>query len=719
MKLLHTVLLNLLVAFLVFIVFFLLFESRIQVPAPLQVMGRAHPLLLHFPIVLLVLAWLIGCFGGKLDMEWTLVKRLVYTLLLLTAWSAAITVMAGLFLSKEGGYEDAGFQWHKWTGVALCFLCAGLVGYHGRISLARDRYPDLFKAGLTVAFVILLVAGHYGAGLTHGEDYLFEPLQPKKQKALDMETAVVFQDLVYPIFEAKCLGCHNPNKAKGGLILSDTSLMMQGGDSGPVLVGGSKEESLLVQRLLLDADHEHHMPPKGKPQLTHEELALIEAWVVSGADLDTRLALLPTDDTMRTLAVAIYGPLKSETYDFAAADAETIARLNTPYRIVTPLAQGSPALTVGFYGKASFTEQSLKELVPVGPQVVSMSLRGMPLSESDREVIGQFTNLRELVLNGTPVDDRWSETLAALPHLRTISLSGTNITEAGLVTLLAMPKLTHVYVWNTPVEAAVLDKLQQQHQNVTIERGYQDNGETILPLNNPVIRPSSNFFSDDVTVTLSHPVAGVELRYTLDGSEPDSIHSPVYQQPILLKAATQVRVKGYKSGWLSSAEVSKAFHRSANHPDYVYLISPPNPRYKGRGAFNFVDLVSGGDNHADGNWLGFQGRPMQVSFHFNEATQLDTIGVSVKQRYGARIYPPKIIRVWGGADSISARLLHSLQPKLENPKAVSASRIVEIHTAGEAIRYLRLEAEPFNPIPKGYPAEGNPAWIFVDEIIIN
>jgi len=719
MKSIHTALLNLLIAFQVFIVFFLLFENSIQVPASLQVLGRSHPLILHFPIVLLVLVWLLGCFGKKLGIEQPLVKPLIHVLLLLTAWSAAITVVAGLLLSKEGGYEGAAFQWHKWTGVVLCFLCTGLLGYFSRTSVTVRRYPNLFRIGLSVALVVLLVAGHYGAGLTHGADYLFEPIQRKEQKALDMERAVVFPDVVYPILEAKCLSCHSPSKAKGGLVLSDTTLMLQGGDSGPLLVSGSVDESLLVQRLLLDANHEHHMPPKGKPQLTDEELALIEAWVASGAALDTRLSTLSSDDTIRELAIAIYGPPKGETYDFPAADAETLAKLNTPYRIVKPLAQGSPALSAGFYGKSAFTEQSLKELAAVGTQVVSLSLSGMPVSNGDREVIGSFTNLRELILNGTPVDDGWSEALAALPNLRTISLSGTNITEAGLATLLAMPKLTRVYAWNTQVKADVLDKLQQQNKNITIERGYQDDGQTILPLNNPAIRPASRFFRDTARVVLSHPVSGVELHYTLDGSEPDSLHAPVYKEPFTIGAATVVKVKGFKSGWHSSAEVSQAFRRSAYRPDQLFLLSPPNPQYSARGAFSLTDLVSGGNNHADGKWLGFHGEPMNVSFHFDAAIRVDTIGISVKQLYGAHIYPPKTIQIWGGADSINAQLLSSFQPVLEKPEEVSAYRIVEIPTKGEAIRYLRLEAEPFVPIPQKYPAEGNPAWIFVDEIIIN
>src|SRR5690606_21826112 len=98
-----------------------------------------------------------------------------------------------------------------------------------------------------------------------------------------------------------------------------------------------------------------------------------------------------------------------------------------------------------------------------------------------------------------------------------------------------------------------------------------------------------------------------------------------------LKAATPIRVKGYKSGWLSSAEVSTVFYRSANRPDRVHLLSSPDPRYKGRGAFNVADLVSGGDNHEDGKWLGYHGQPMNVSFHFNEAIDMDTIGISLKQ----------------------------------------------------------------------------------------
>ncbi len=718
MKSIHTGLLNLLIAFNVFIVFFLLFENQISLPPALQVLGRAHPLLLHFPIVLLVVAWILACFGSRMNLQRTVVERFLYAFLLLTSWSAAITVVAGLFLSKEGGYEGGDFQWHKWTGIGLCFLSATLLWYQRRANSGKRFHGLFFRVGLSLSLIVLLVAGHFGAGLTHGANYLFEPIRQGGQKTWNPETARVFDDLVYPILEAKCLGCHSSSKSKGGLVLSDTASMLQGGENGPALIRGSGQESLIVQRLLLDIDHEHRMPPKGKPQLTPDEVALLEAWITSGADFRIPLSAMPTDNPIHQLASAVYGAPAADTYDFTAADAEVIAKLNTPYRVVRPLAQASPALAISFYGKAFFTEQSLQELSVVGQQVVSLSLSGMPLTESDREALRTFINLRDLTLNETPADDSWSEAITGLRHLRTISLVGTGMTAAGLEKLLSMPLLRKVYVWNTDISEDALAKLQQQYQGTSIERGYEDDGSTLLALNDPVITPVSNFFSGKATVILSHPVAGVELRYTLDGSEPDSVQAPLYTDPIAIEAATVVKVKGYKGGWLSSAEVTRAFQPSKNRPDRTFLLDPPHPRYKGRGAVNLVDLVSGGSNHADGKWLGFHGQRMSASLHFDQETAIDSLGISVKQDYGSHIYPPKIVEVWGGADSVNAQLLTRFQPTLDKPDKVTGKRLVNV-SVRKGVRYLRVVLEPHVPIPRGYPAEGNPAWMFMDEVIIN
>jgi uncharacterized membrane protein len=116
---------QLLVVFNIFIVFLLLFESKLEIPAWLQPVGRMHPLLLHFPIVLLLLAIALQWYGSASRPQ---ANNFFHTfsqnILLSGALLSAVTVVMGLFLSKEEGYSGDTLQWHKWTGVAIFFLAS-------------------------------------------------------------------------------------------------------------------------------------------------------------------------------------------------------------------------------------------------------------------------------------------------------------------------------------------------------------------------------------------------------------------------------------------------------------------------------------------------------------------------------------------------------------------------------------------------------------------
>jgi WD40 repeat protein len=80
----------------------------------------------------------------------------------------------------------------------------------------------------------------------------------------------------------ECLGCHKPGKAKGGLLLTTPEKVLTGGDSGPAILPGKADQSLLYQVLLPDADD--HMPPK--KQLSDSAIAAIHSWINTGAKWD-------------------------------------------------------------------------------------------------------------------------------------------------------------------------------------------------------------------------------------------------------------------------------------------------------------------------------------------------------------------------------------------------------------------------------------------------
>src|SRR5262245_36636679 len=85
-----------------------------------------------------------------------------------------------------------------------------------------------------------------------------------------------FDTQVAPILATRCLECHSGQKPKGNLDLSRAKTALAGGDTGPALLTGQPEKSLLWQRI--DANE---MPPKHP--LPAAERAVLKAWIAGGA----------------------------------------------------------------------------------------------------------------------------------------------------------------------------------------------------------------------------------------------------------------------------------------------------------------------------------------------------------------------------------------------------------------------------------------------------
>jgi hypothetical protein len=90
-----------------------------------------------------------------------------------------------------------------------------------------------------------------------------------------------FQKDIRPILTRSCLGCHGPEKQRGGLRLDSRAEALRGGNSGSILHPGDALKSRLLLAVAgLDADLS--MPPKGKTPLTAEEIGHLRAWIEQG-----------------------------------------------------------------------------------------------------------------------------------------------------------------------------------------------------------------------------------------------------------------------------------------------------------------------------------------------------------------------------------------------------------------------------------------------------
>ncbi|MGH2563871.1 MAG: c-type cytochrome domain-containing protein, partial [Ginsengibacter sp.] len=506
----------------ILLLFLFIFDSRLHVPAWLQVFGRMHTLFLHFPIVMIALCIFWELFSGYKKSYVGVKAEIGDDLLLAAAITSVITALMGLFLSRESGYTPDLLIWHKWGGIFISFL--SLAWYIFRVRV-RQMKPILLSTALA-ALVMIIITGHLGADITHGQDFLLAPVTPERQKPKVLfEDAEVYPDMVQPILEAKCMSCHNSQKAKGDLIMETKELLLKGGKDGKLWDSTENDFGLLMQRIHLPPQSKKHMPPQGKPQLTEEETQILYYWIKGGASFTAKVDSLPQKDTLRLLATPLFQTIETDDYTFTPADEKKVNALNNNYRVVKPLAIGSPALGVEFFSTEQFKPEQLKELLDVKNQIVSLSLDKMPVADEDLKTISQFANLRKLNLSFTNITGATLNELAKLKELKRLSLSGTKIRSASLQVLSTLPKLTQLFVWNTALQPEEIKKLQQQFRTTDIETGFR--GDTVvIKLNPPVIENEEQVITQPVPLQMKHYVKGVTIRYTTDGTDPDSIHSP-------------------------------------------------------------------------------------------------------------------------------------------------------------------------------------------------
>lgn len=708
----------------IFIIFLLLFEDKLVVPQWLQPLGRMHPMILHFPIAILMLSMFLEFFRFKTAYNTQeFFRNFTSNLLLVGVLSSAITVIMGLFLAQEEGYGGEVLQWHKWTGISIVFIASFIYWFRN----STWYKASVAKAGAIITSFCLMFAGHFGATLTHGDNFILEPVTTQEVEPVPLEQAVVYDHVIQPIFEKKCISCHNPDKLKGELMLTDAQSILKGGKTGELFVPGKPEASLLLERVHLPEEDKKHMPPKGKVQLTSDEVTLLALWIKKEADFKKKVIEFPANDSLRVLASTLFKPAQSadEIFHFAAADENTIQQLNTDYRVISPLSKASPALAVNFYNRNAFTSKNLEELREVRTQVVSMELSKMPIKDTDLQHVSQFENLRKLNLNFTEVTGKGLQELASLQHLKSLSLSGTKVTYQDLQQYIRSFKSLHtVTVWNTPLTVSEVEQLQQANKHIQFIAGFRDDGSHPIKLNTPQVKNKSTVFEQSIPLQLFHPIKGVDIRYTTDGSEPDSIHSPLFSKGILLQENTTIKARAYKSGWYGSDAVTFNFYKNTHKPDSVILLSRLNRVHQADGPKTFFDKQLGSFNANSpawaNHWAGYFKNDMEVLMEFRKPIMVTSVALNTLIETETIIFPPDVVEIWGGTTKDRLQLIATMKPDMPQKESKPFIKLITCKfKPKENVAYLKIVAKPVNKLPNWHKSKDRPAMLLVDELLIN
>lgn len=680
--------------------------------------GRFHPVVLHLPITLIILLVPFSIYLQRRtdtdDLSGIFDLMLHYIALIST-----LTAFAGFLLAADGGYDQESLLFHKWLGIAVAFSTHALV----YIKKAFTNKTIVWNTAMYTTLMVMLAGSHFGGNLTHGEGFFAfnKEIKPTITFADFTEKTTVYQGAVQPVLEAKCMTCHNDKKMKGGLNLSTFQSASKGGTTGAAWVSGDPDKSLMIERMMLDMDDKKHMPQKGKAQLSAAEILLFKEWIRAGANPTKTYQSLADTDTLKTIVSSIINAAPSEKpakkYSFSAASASTIEQLNSPFRRILPLASNSPALSVKFYLKEKYDLNMLKECKSIAEQVVEVNLSNMPADDKAIEVISSFENIERINLNGTAISGKNLGILKSNKHLEQVSLASTAVGYSMLDALGAISSLKKVFLWNTSLKTNEMDAIRKKFPKINWDLGYISDKNELLKLTSPrLLDADKRIYAPGELIAFKPQMSGVQIRYTIDGSNPDSLTSLLYTKPFSVIGMMKLRSISVSPGWKTSDTTDNTFFLKGFKPDSIRMINEADKQYKGQGAITLTDLVKGTPGNLNINWLGYRENSFKIGAYFSNGGNIQQILLSTVEHIDGYIMPAKKIIIKGGDSPKSMKLLKTIVP--EQPKEKRRRHLIPfvIPLEKKQYKYFEIEAFPVNVLPKWHPGKGDKGWVFVDEV---
>jgi uncharacterized membrane protein len=481
--------------------------------------GRFHPLLVHFPIGFLTVVIVLELL--RLYEKIIIHRDIIQLLLMISAISAVFSCIAGYFLSLDGGYDENLLNEHRNQGIFLAILTtfAWLMKVDW-FSKKLSRYNVLYFPTLLLIFFVLLITGHHGGSLTHGETYLTEKIpQPfrkwmgmseknenyKKPRLANVNDALVYQEIIQPIFKKKCETCHNPSKMKGDLRMDTFEFLKKGGEHGKIFVEGKAEESELIERILLPESDENHMPPKGKTQIDENEIVLLKWWIDNGASENKKVSELPQNKEVKSVLASLGGGnaeafqedkfdieekiLKQEVEPLSEEAKNEITKVGG---LILPLSQENHYIEMSFINHPSLNDETSKVLLKASKQTVWLRLSHTKITDITLKEVGKLTNLTRLHLENTKITDKGLENLKTLQNLEYLNMIGTSVSDMGLKNLSSLKNLKKIYLWQTKTTEKGIAELQKTLPKTIINKGISE------PEMKKILDTKNNEISDDV-----------------------------------------------------------------------------------------------------------------------------------------------------------------------------------------------------------------------------
>lgn len=440
--------------------------------------GKFHPVLVHLPIGMLLLAAIFQLISHK--QKSASLQPAIHITLFWGMLSAIASGVSGFLLSKTGDYDASLISSHQWFGISVAAIA--IVAF-----ILNKRQHEHTKWVILVMTVLIVITGHLGGSITHGSDYLTKVFASDdtvmsnavRKPIKNVQEVVAYTDVIQPILTSKCYGCHGPNKQKGKLRLDLPNFILKGGKDGAIISAGKADESDLIKRILLSKENKDHMPPIEKPQLSKHEMDLLYWWISAGADFTKKVNALPQSEKIKPVLLSLQSAeirelaKLSDIPDQAVEKADELAiqQLKARGIAVSPVAQNSNYLSANYVAIEAMTDKDLQLLAPLRKQLLWLKLGKSTLSDQQMEIIASLSSLTRLSLERTAITDKGILALQKLVSLQYINLVGTKVTAKGMAQLKGLNKLEQIYLYQTSITGNDWSELKKIFPKAVIDSG--------------------------------------------------------------------------------------------------------------------------------------------------------------------------------------------------------------------------------------------------------
>lgn len=229
----------------------------------------------------------------------------------------------------------------------------------------------------------------------------------------------------------------------------------------------------------------------------------------------------------------------------------------------------------------------------------------------------------------------------------------------------------------------------------------------------PYFNTSTQTFTDSLSIELKSIDSNDVLFYQLNGGD-----FVLYNHPIILKSDAQISAYA-KRGSKTSKTVKDATYKKIKGGRSIELLSEYSNQYAGGGSNGLLNYLRGGSDFRTGYWQGYYDTDFAAVVDLGKVESIQKISIGALQDIKSWIWFPKQVSFSISMDGKSFRKVATVLNETSDKEYGGLNQ--EFATSlpsSTKVRFVKVEAQNYGACPSWHLGNGNPSWLFFDEITI-